>query len=94
MIINAKPDVELPKPLGSWVLVRKEKRSLASGLALPDSVDSAYKFFAQDVGPDVEGISVGDRLELHPKRALVNAVMLSDDHALVDIECFVGRYPQ
>lgn len=94
MIINEKPEIELPKPLGNWVLIRKEKRSLVSGLALPDSVDSAYKFFVHDIGPEVEGLSVGDRLELHPKRALVNAVPLSDDYALCNVECFVGRYPQ
>lgn len=94
MIIGKSDPVELPKPLGSYVLIRKEKRSLVSGLALPDSVDGAYRFYVEDLGPDVEGIEVGDRLELHPRRSLANAVMLSDDHALADMECFVGRYPK
>jgi hypothetical protein len=92
-LINVKPDLELPKPLGSWVLVRKEKRSLASGLALPDSVDDSYKFFVADVGPEVEGLSVGDRLELMPRRAHATGVMLNNDYALLPAETIVGTYP-
>lgn len=90
-LINAKPDVELPTPLGEWVLVRKEKKD-AGGLILPDSADAAYHYYAQDVGPEANYVQAGDRLELHPRRSLANAVMINDEYALVPADCFVGVY--
>lgn len=91
-IIGSKPDAPLPKPLSHWVLVRKEKRSLLSGLELPDSADGSFKFFVQDFGPDVKGLEVGDGLELQPRQALTTVVMIDDNYALIRADGIAGVY--
>lgn len=85
-----KPPVDLPTPLGNWVLVRKEKKH--SGLVLPDTAADAFNFIVVSVGPEVEHIEPGMRLELQPRSALATAVMLDDNHGLIRSDAIVGVY--
>lgn len=82
---------QLPAPLGTWVLLRKEKRSLLSGLALPDGAADSYDFIVQAVGPEAD-LPLECRVELMPRDALPRAVMLSDDHCLLPADCIIGVY--
>lgn len=92
-LIDNKPDKPLPKPRGEWVLVRKEKRSLASGLHLPSGSDDSYNWFIHDLDKEsAPDLDVGMRVELLPRRALAQGHMISDEHAILPLDCIIGVY--
>ena len=59
-----KPNFQLR---GDLVLVRKQKRGIVRGLAMPERSAEGMDFFVEGFGPDVQDLKLGDQIMLMGK---------------------------